>query len=78
MNLKPAKNIKKEKKEELIKIIWKLLKNWFSQIEIWELLWKHKNIISWLWVRKTDYPMSLANLEPLLEIAKEVLKKYEK
>ena len=73
----PEKILKNEKREELSKILESIAKYWFSNIEIWKILEVNKVKISWLRIKKWEYPISLQKLEPFLKKAKEALEKLK-
>lgn len=74
----PEKVLKIEKREQLVKIVEKLIEHGYTNMELSWLLGVHKNVISWLRIKKTDYPMSLKKVEPLLDLAKELEEKIQK
>lgn len=69
----PANITKIEKRKEVAEIIEKLCEYWYSNNEIWKLLWQHKNRISGLKTNKWEYPISLKKLEPILQKANKIL-----
>ena len=73
----PEKIKKIEKRELLVKIIEKLIAHWYTNMELSWLLNVHKNVISWLRIKKVNYPMSLKKVEPLLDLAKTLEEKIE-
>jgi len=76
----PEKIVKKELREETAQILEKLVKYWYSNIELWELLKENKTVkvkIGWLRTKKWDYPISLEQLRPITKKAKDLLKRIE-
>ncbi len=74
----PEKIEKKEKRILLVEKIELLVEYWYNNIEIWKMLWVHKNRISWLRIKKDSYPISLKTLDPLLEKIENILNKINK
>ena len=73
----PANKLKIEKRQTLVENIESLVKIWYKNNEIWDLFGVHRNVISWLRIKKSEYPISLKKLEPLLEKSEEILEKVK-
>mgnify|MGYP007078644677 CR=1 FL=1 len=70
----PVKILRAELRRELIDYIEKLIEFWYTNMELSKMLWAHKNTISWLRIKKEDYPIALKKVEPMLKKAKDLLK----
>ena len=65
----PEKVQKLEKRQILIDMIEALIDIWYTNWELAGILWLHKNVISWLRIKKQGYAISLKKLNPLLKKA---------
>lgn len=71
----PKSKQKAEKREILVNNIEKMVALGYQNIEISDILYVHRNVVSGLRIKKTEYPISLEKLDSLILESQDFLDK---